>query len=689
MKRLVLSLIICVLFISCGGTTQELVKSLSEPTDIVILENTFTNIDIVGVVSNKGNGTISILDLSDKKVLDIDDNVDKTQSIFVGGSASSLHAIVDPQGTHEAIIIVSTLLGNQSYLVFVGLSIDADKNVTYEFIDVGTDYKTAYLRPVFYNKGSSSNPRMTSVSLNVDLIGNTLWYFEYKKGQYNVKTYAAGATVATELTTAAEEGVTFTSDDSELSLTIEAGTRDASKGDYFYFYTVKYKPYLYSGLLTDITVDGTDIYVASYENDAGKLAIFSYDGTLTEITSTTFSGYPEKLEIRTYNDVKYLFIANSDGIDNDADGVVDENSSYYIDVTDYQNTGLTLNKFNLGFNASNIDLDDTSGYLYATPEDDYKVYVYNFETGETIRQINTLDLPIILVPSDLVYSSESEILNDIASTDRKLVFFGGLFGDLYALDTNNISDISVSPFIDTSVRTGINSSTSITKFIDYGVTSEPSMTAIETVDTKTLDESFLIIYEGDLPSTESETGAISGTTLTDANATFSSINIALKENSDDTEYDVIYISAGDYSGTELPITEVTDDNNLSFELPEGTEITDGTTVSYVLRAEASYIVIGSVSGLMLNRAKEDVIYTSDEEEIKFLIKASNINPTTMGDFFLIDTYSGVEPIETGANPTAISFFREDSEYYAVVLGAGSDEVWIVDVNEMSRKYLIR
>jgi hypothetical protein len=585
---------IFVLFIiSCGTDVETTVGNFSHPYDLVFAKDIFTK--IYGFTTNTGSGNISMFNAEDHVIYDTDDRIKNKQGLFIGGVIKYIDYIVDQSGAYKIILVCSLEYADNSYIALIGVNEDTEGILSFNFIESGDENIFSTSNAVFIDKSRTSNPTINDIIVDSEKINGNLFVIENKGDDYEVSFYDE-QNIKTIFTKYAQEDVSYTSDNNEVSFLIKSGRNKTSKNDYFYFYTRKFKPFKFSERVSNLLVANNNIYLTSFKDNKATLFIYSYTSALNELAKITFDAQIEDMKFYSYNSKNLIFIANSQKIN-------DKYYIYVIDVTDQTLENADISLIETADPTKAIVFDANSGLIYASKKDEYKIDIIDYATSTLIRTISTYDFINALELSPTLDSANISELSERGADNRAVLLASGLLGNLNFLDTLNIIDANVYPFLDMAEKKTTQSSASSVYFIDTGANSEPQMKNLVTKDTVTKNENWIVIYEDE--------------------------------------------------------------------------------------PDSDYLVVGSISGVQVNKAKEGETYKSDNEEISFFIKASSVNKTSEGDYFIFDTYDGIEPLSIGQIPSVIKVLTTSDGNFAYTVNTGANSVSVIDLDDLSIERTLR
>ena len=246
--------------------------------------------------------------------------------------------------------------------------------------------------------------------------------------------------------------------------------------------------------------------------------------------------------------------------------------------------------------------------------------------------------------------------------------------------TNQVDlvDLTNKTVVDQDENSEEESTASKNIFYDVVPDSSPEIIDVETVDGLTVNERWLLTYDGVLPGSYTENATIAGTTLTDATTDFVALGVAAG--------DIVVINPFEGTMEEVSVANVTDANNLELTtVPNNT----GASIKYQIRSSNNYIIMGSVSGLQLGRVVEGTPYTTDSGSLSLNIIPSLNHPTTQGDYFTFTTDDGIDSIVLRDKSLPMHLTRvervSDGEEYVYVANEGSDDVSIIGVSSEREK----
>ncbi|MFH1728966.1 MAG: hypothetical protein ABIA04_11185 [Pseudomonadota bacterium] len=691
-------LFILVVFLSCTSSSSSNEIHLDHPSSWALTAE--FNETKFAYISNESSGFVAVLDVQDGSFEDFDDRLDNDQSFFVGGQPTSINIAQDSSGTYDFLLIVTTYFEAESGVVFIGANYSSGTGFSHEFLKASDDLRGGISTPVFIDEGQGSDPSIESYSIDYTTVENNLWMLKYNEdiSGYFVYQYEIDSSSALLQTNTIKEDVEYSSNNSEISIKINSGLNETSDDDTFYFYTSAYYPIVSDGKIINSILSGDYLYLIEQDSPASYIKQISIaNKTLTE--TLNLSSTPSKIKIYEKDNETFLFISHFNDTDADGDGIIDSHTlSLYnitndtLDVTSLETLDLSSKVSNFSFND-----DDNIVYFYSAQT----VNSFNYNSGLLERSNNfSENLSFMFLTSEKT-TSAVERLADYGSSVRRMLLSSDILGNFYFIDTLNFSDSTVDPVIDPYINSGgKESESSAVVFHDTGDTSEPVLRSVITEDGVTLDEEWLVIFEATLPSSESTTGFISTVKddagnveyyiLTDASASFTSLALSPKYYvSDDTEetlendaIDLIIIKQTLYEDYHIELTSILSDTQLKLSSEQSLEDLEAAAIEYEIKANESFLVYGSVSGVQASRASSNSSYLSDNEEVIFTIQNSVLSPATEGDYFSFDTYKGVDFVSVGNLPAdAFEYSYDDNDYF-YILSKGSSTITIFDYSTL-------
>ena len=586
-------------------------------------------------VTNHSIGTITPLDLVDQRVLDTDDFDDVETPITVGGNPTLLFEWRPSNlaGNVYYRLVVCDPTNTRLHVFNAKRVIDASNvsQVVFEAVDMGGPETWVMGEPHFFDRGRSSNPSITAITLDTAVAREENWHI-ISNGR---REWTLEGSISGRQRNRVISGTPYVSDDGSLSFTIFEFDRRADAEDAFYFGTRRTKPLqLADAPDAGILIDNS-LYLAMH--NSGTLQAIDLDTQITtgSVNLVDGSGFAPQASDIQYDGSGHLLITNrSQG-----------NSVFLIDLGTLTSTAIQV-----GVPTQRALIKNNMAYLLPVGS----------------REVLVLDL------NQQLLSTPSIRMGDFALVGALLVGNEGVAGDAIMINNNNTLDLlnlADRQRVDTRDRGDTESFASTVHFFDVRGKSNPSLSEIITRDGLVQNESWSIEYEGAVANSPSNSGSVAGTLFVDFSGNFQRVLAG----------DLLILNPDNPTLREaIPIATVVDNNTLSLQTAPATQ---GANIFYEARVRNSYTIFGSFSGLQQNRAREGFTSESDDGAITFSISpAAPSSPTTIGDIFTFDTSDGVTPvILSGSNAVDVHLF----ERRAYVLQQNSNSIAVVDLPSLT------
>lgn len=609
----------------CGSGTPDF-TGLKKPSAIVLSsEQIFWqgNTTQFAYVVDEFTQAVTPIDTVREELVDTaeEDEFDFTP-IPVGGEPVAI-AVDDSTDHHR--IFVADQLNNQILAYQMDEVLDTSDFITYTNVPLGVTDEGRSSRPMFKNEGSDSDPTLTNVVVDPTKAKNESWRVVHiGDNQYQVMGTESGVQE-----NVAVEGQAYTSDGGEISFFIDGGPKETSDDDAFFFGTVVTKPLqLTSSPIDLITVSGK-MYILT----KNVPSILVFDMESLEVINTIL--FPDPSEVPT----RMALLGSDIYVSTSTSGLI-----YHLD-----RALLALTSFDTGLPEGFRSVGANGDRLFLVQSVASKVSVWN----------------LVSAGIETTFSF-SDAGNDFTFWENGTTLVGlmpNVSGNLDVIDVSGLKRLDT----DLSEKTVFVSP----NFFDIAPESTPQLISVNTVDGETLTESWQLTFEGIVPGLVDIDGTISGSQVTAGSGV--DLGVAGARAGDwfvvpnaDAEYEIKSI---DGATTLTLVSTPSFSGNVSFEI----------------RANNSYVAVGSISGVQENRVFADETYTSDDAQISLQIRSSFDKPASRGDFFSFETVDTIDPVyisDQAMAVRALSFDRlSDGKPVTYVLEQESGQISIVDLSD--------
>ena len=590
-------------------------------------------------VSNFSSGTIAVVDLSDRDILDLDDFDGEETPLTVGGKPTEIFewqpASLNANTEYKLVVVDQE---NQRLIIIDvnSTTVEGKSTVTHSLVSTSGSEIGVASKPVFVDRGRRTNSVISDITNNaVDGEFNSENWRVKSKGDDE---WEVEGSVSGKQTRRAISGTPYTSDSGAISFTIQEGDLPSTSDDLYLFGTNVATPLPLPGTPSASTLVEDKLYVVDRDNQ--QLVVVDLINLVIETTVALTDGSPMVLptEIKPNDPTSpsSLILTNRES----------GNSIFRFNLADS-----SVDFFTIGQATSRVFIDATNQLAYLLPVNDQNILAFDIAGG-------VLDNPPITMantPLSFAFLSGDEDVdgNALVGSQDGLV-------DLVDLDNRTR--------VDTRERGDAESFAGRIHFIDLGENSEAPQLTIVTIDGHTVSERWSLIYEGGVGDTVSATGDISGATLSDTNGQFLTNNVKVG--------DALVIStANSRSREEISITAINSETSISLA---NSPATQGTGISYQIEARNEYILVGSRSGVQNTRFSEGTSDTSDDGEIRLILGFSTGN-VDRGDYFSFETDDGITAIGiSGSYPVDLQVFNGE----AFTLNQTSDNISVIDISSL-------
>ncbi|MCI5073167.1 hypothetical protein MRY82_09545 [bacterium] len=586
--------LICLMVLSaCSGRTQSTFHPLNRPIDIQSFENTIQidgrQIYVLAVLDQLNKG-LAFINSQSRDFIDLIES-DEAPMTLVPMAGNPVAMATEETQSNEMRVWMIENENNRMYAVdFI-----QGTNPRFEFVDLSVNREGLYTRAIFENAGRgivetlNQAPDVHDFMVDSDSACQS-WEATYdsKLNSYRIISSKTGEQDAQAL-----ENSVFTSDDGLHSFIIEPGSLDTSNNDQLTWFTC-------SASYLDLSGDAVDIHIIDDQafvllNNSPKIDVFDLN-TLSFTSSIPIPGAASVKNATVQGGAWFI-------PDTELDQV------YRFDFSMQSVESIPLpNKV-----VSAVEVGTDTLLLALKTEE--KLLVYNTNSQTIEKQI--------FMPSYI------NGLMDYSDTGQDRVLAYSRSGTVDAIDISSLSRVDFSrssgdkeSFVQGNIE-----------FYDTGSFSEPELIGLSTQDGVTRSESWQLIYEGSVSNLVALDANVSGSSLDIVGFDFSQSNVS------EGDKVVLYSAMG--QETRL-INQIVDADTL--ELNNNSTFSGSVTVT--VKANDSYIVKGSISGEQSTRAIENQAYSSDQGDLTFLIRSSNLYPSTSGDFFSFRTNDGINSMDT-------------------------------------------
>jgi len=634
--------ILAFILISCGGGGGVKLSRFSKPTWITSTEDSI-RIDGVSTkvvyVSNSLGGDIVPIDTERRRVIDTDLFNTELTPIAVAGDLSQI--IVKKSLIEGSSVDIYAASKNKRAIYLIRAASqggESDLFLSHSTVDIGSTTVCGSSNPLFEDKGPTSNPSIGGIQMTEGLTKTENWMVQYSS---TLKGYSVTGSLSGLQTGLALENTAYTSDDGSISFIIYNGSKDTTNKDNFTFGTNCSKPLSLNGEPSGFLFSNSKLFAAL--EDLSTISVFNEEDflSLSDITLNDSSGDAFKPNALVELNGK-IYVSNSNG-----------STIAEIDPISY-----AVNYYSVGestsFLASNSGITDK---LYLLPSQSRKLLAFSLSSFSVDGSLDLSDIP----------RSFLGIPDDSAGIKRAIV--------PNVTNSINVVDLSNFKLIDQIDRSGLESSATSPRFSDVLPVSAPKLLDVTTYDGITKSERWVLIFNGAIPNSYSENGAVVGVNFSDTLAQFGTYGIIAG--------DVLVINPFDSAKEEVTISAITDDNNLILEKPP---VAIGSNIEYQIRSNNNYVVYGSLSGLQKNRLFEGVPYTSDATLLSMNVVPSLNAPTTEGDYFTFLTNDGIDSISLRSKNlpyhSTLVVKQSDSKEYIYLSNEGSNNISVIDVSSL-------
>ncbi len=632
-------LVLSMLLLSrCGPSASDTVQNFVSPNKMLIA-STDTVFDgsqrRLGYVTNFASGTITLVDVREKSVLDNDEQFDSaTTPITVGGNPTDIFEW-RPDDLADDTVYKLVVLDQKNQLLFiidqVETTVEEKATLTHRFAALGSQTLALASKPVFSDRGRLSSTTISSITTNADTqnwrvkkSGDGLWKVE--------------GSVSGLQSNRAESGVPYSSDDGNVAFTIFEGDRISTTDDSFLFGTLKASPLPLNGTPETALLINDTLYIG--DRDDAEIEVLDLK-SLTFATPIVLDDGSGKQVIPSdlATDGEFLLVANHG----------EGESIFVVDLSD-----LSVTAFTVGFVTRALLLPSESTIAYFLPTDLLSVFAFDLGTNTlSTPDINMADFPL----------AAASLVGDEGVSGTALIATADNAVDLVDLDAR--------VRVDTDAGDDSQSIVGSINFDDLDNSgSNPSLS--EVIAETGPKQTWVCTFEGVVDGTPGTGGVVADTLFTDATATFSAQKIQIGDAlilfPDNPELTESHEIASINSDTELGLLTA--------------PTTPSSNIPYVIRVVGVYTMHGSVSGFQTNRIQEGITATSDNQEITLSINPATVStPTTQGDHFSFTILQdGITPIDLdGTLPRDIQIFEQK----AYVLNQSSNDISVIDIPNLN------
>lgn len=273
----------------------------------------------------------------------------------------------------------------------------------------------------------------------------------------------------------------------------------------------------------------------------------------------------------------------------------------------------------------------------------------------------------------------SMITDEIELRDKPLGYYSFISKEkAYGLITsasgeNTLVDAASKTRIDIDDKGGEDARISEPEFFDAGAKSAPLFLGASFVSAP-VSERWVLVFEGYLA--QSEPSVITGNTLQSVGALFQTQKVAAGD----------HVQVGE---ERIAIQTVVDEETLT--LVSAPSVQGSTLVD--IKANQSYVVKGSRSGVQLGRAYENVPFSVDDGSFKVTLRSDPKLKTTSGDYFTFELFDGVNTLfsQNEKQTTRAVIFNRTGEDFpsAYVIAHATGGVLKLNLKDLRLKAVIK
>jgi hypothetical protein len=621
MKKIIV-LIAGYLFISCGSS-QVPFTALKKPVDIALSSETirFQSLNIrLAYVLDEFTQSIVVLDTAREEMVDTaaNDDFDFTP-IAVGGTPSSI--VVDNEASPYRLYVTDNL--NKKLLAYeIVPPVSGAEAITFKPVSLGGTKEGRASRALFKDEGSTSNPTLTNMFVDPDHAQNESWKLLYKgNGNYEVEGSRSGLQE-----TLAREGTVYTSDNGEIKFYISSGGEKTTEDDKFYFSTIVTRPLQLTSSPVDMLIHDRKLYILTSGQVDSSIIVYDLDDLSVEST-TLLPGGAIPTQMVRLNSKIYISNVASDSI-------------YEFDIN-----ALTFAAIATGASSAIQSIGVYGTNLYLIHDTESKVSVWSLSSDSIIKTINITDF------------GNSFFMDTISA--EPVGYIPNVSGNVDVLNLNNNTRIDT--------QEGDKEDFFGLEFYDVTPVSNPILISVDGEQGVVQSESWQMVFEGVVPNAKNLDGTISGNQL-NATTTFQEFGVQAGDlvvllGDDDEEFEIESVD----SETTLTLASIPSvQGNISFEV----------------RSNGTYVVVGSKSGVQQNRVTPAETYTSDNGAISLKTRPSFTQPESRGDFFTFYTNDNVDPIyinNQGMGISGVSLQNSEGKKVGYILEQTKGQVSIIDL----------
>lgn len=665
------------LFVSCSGSSVVQDEHFTMPYDMEIVAE-----DKIALVLSREKGTLSLFNMDNSSFYDVNPNVEKSQSIYIGGLPLSIAYTKKDEKNYD--VYVATMIDSRWVIAGINITLLSDGTFTHSFLTLGDESLATIGDIRFINEDAKSEPKLTSLKLSDNYRENGTWILTYKSNNL-LNLEMERSNDASSLTIGENIPINSSFNNDYLSFNIIDGFLSLDENDRFIFQSSVINPLLIDYNIRDIAINDDLLLILADKEEISYLLLFDTQNIGGDKKEITLSGNPSIIKIIDGQILLLDFIGRL----NDAG-----EREYYLEAI--SNESISIDNISVESELRNypirdIIFDESDNLFFYIDSEDNRIVAEDKDTGDTISDIILKELPQNL---DLIHNASSATFNYLSQEGtRSILTASTINGNIYLFDNLNLRESgNFAPIDAETLGSGRESKAGDIIFHDSGIPSNPKIKAIWTEDQITQDESWLLEFNSDIPFSESVNGVLDGNKFQDTTKNFNSLKLCSKFNDAELKeengaYDIIIILDGELSGTTLPVLYINSDSEITVE--NDSIQSKYENLHYLVRAYKSYTVAGSVSGLQKNRVIENKTYESDNKDVSLFIQGSFINPTTDGDIFSFFTTSGVDPLKTGKLINKSAIFENGDEIYMYAMSTGSDGIYEIDLKRLRVKRKIK
>ncbi len=719
---------LAVLILGCGDQLRRNVhtSNLQDPFRLFGVEVGEKERYLVTV--NRGNSSVSVYAQHRGRFLDLFPVYeDEVQPVFVGGQL--IDAMLWRQIGRVVSLVLATSIGGQSYLVELELTLDPSKP-TYTFKVLGSETVASSELPVFVDKGRPSNPFLNGLRLDPAKVPEAQWKVSYSERRKRFVVTAYSAQGPREM---GEVGLgeTFEHAASGCAFKVGNGKYLTTSKDFFAFRTNSLRPLK----VNRRTILGLALHqhlLFSVEEADGQAVVALYtleDHEEVAVLPVTLSSRIGTPTVFLRQDVPHLLIPDLEQ-ERMVELLLEENDDSYT---------LVLHRtFDLLPAASKVLYLPETDQLVLAPQERPTLIFVDYKSG-TIAERSAPYFsaqPTLLALSHPLVARTHALLADTHEGMVQLLLAADRNGDLRFFDPANenpeLFQVDLYPHAQGSESGFVMAYPAFKDELATGeVRSKPRMSFLSTTDGVTKDETFVVTYEGVIPGSAGRGVLGQDFILTAADLDFTEvvpylplpaeeIPVELEDeplrprmypevDEGNTPYthpaarggaprnvktilperaDVLVLELDDLH-YDFVLVEVLDSHRVRVQPRElDRQALLGAELPFHLRANGTYTVVGTRSGLQRQRALEGFDYKSDEGAVGFRIDPAPLNPTTREDAFVFETFDGREPLPLGTNPVAVTYLEVAGRPLAFIANASSGSISVVDLSNFRKRNAI-